>query len=94
MRELLYESEETMTQEEANELARQQGEAALQHAKDSIPCGKKLDGVITRLVHLEDEYAQIKKTFADLVPVLDAIIESQRNLESAIKPMLGPQIIQ
>tara|TARA_R110000744_G_scaffold200786_2_gene319897 strand:- start:392 stop:571 length:180 start_codon:yes stop_codon:yes gene_type:complete len=47
-----------------------------------------------RIKYLEDEYMLMKKTFADLVPVLDAIIESQKNLEASIKPLLGPKIIQ
>ena len=37
------------------------------------------------------------KTFADLVPVLDAIIESQKIVEGQLKPLLkndGPRTIQ
>jgi hypothetical protein len=47
-----------------------------------------------RVKYLEDEYMHLKKAFADLVPVLDAIIEQQKTLESIVKPLCGPQIIQ
>jgi hypothetical protein len=41
-----------------------------------------------RIEHLEDEYKHIRKSFADLVPVLDAIISSQQTQEQAIKDIV------
>jgi hypothetical protein len=58
-------------------------------------CEEKNKDLEARVKYLEDEYMIMKKTFGDLVPVLDAIIESQKTLEEIVKPLMnGPRIIQ
>ncbi len=48
----------------------------------------RVDAVTKRIEHLEDEYKHIRKSFVDLVPVLDAIISSQQTQEQAIKDIV------
>ena len=53
--------------------------------------------LLKRVQKVEEDAARMMKTFADLVPVLDAIIESQKIVEGQLKPLLkndGPRTIQ
>ncbi|MBC8555294.1 MAG: hypothetical protein H8D23_37245 [Candidatus Brocadiales bacterium] len=52
------------------------------------PTPKSIAAMADRIEHLEDEYKHIRKSFADLVPVLDAIISSQQTQEQAIKDIV------
>jgi len=53
--------------------------------------------LLKRVQKVEEDAARMMKTFADLVPVLDAIIEAQKIVEGQLKPLLkndGPRKIQ
>jgi hypothetical protein len=104
MRELLYDEENTMDAavEQCKECMMMGG-----HGIDckSVPDNhiqemgehgspwwvKAPDTLLSRVKYLEDEYTIIKKTFADLVPVLDAIIESQKMVEGQLKFLMKPE---